>query len=71
MLGISIRRLRGILAEEQISRAQFAAACGLSRAYVSLILSESMHPGELALMKMSRGIENLGLDRHEGASRAS
>jgi hypothetical protein len=42
------RRLRGILAEERITHARFAAACGLNQAYVSHVLTGRKRPGELA-----------------------
>ena len=59
----SIRKLRGILAEEKISHTRFAAACGLSRAYLGQILAGTLQPGELARMKIAHGIANLGLGK--------
>ncbi len=60
---ISIRKLRGILAEKQISHTHFADVCRLNRAYVCRILTGSQEPGELASIKIARGIVALGLDQ--------
>jgi CRP-like cAMP-binding protein len=56
------RRLRGMLAEARVSHTEFARACGLSRFYVSRILN-GYPAGELAAVKLERGIKRLGLDR--------
>ena len=56
------RRLRGLLAEERITYTSFAAACGLSRAFLSHILAGRRLPGELARIKIARGLQRLGLD---------
>jgi transcriptional regulator with XRE-family HTH domain len=63
LLASSMRRLRGILAEHQISHTRFAEACGLNRAYLGRILADSRPPGELAAFKIARGIAALGLDQ--------
>ena len=57
------RRLRGLLAEAQITHKDFAAACGLSRAFFCHMLAGRVQPGELARIKIERGLETLGLDR--------
>jgi transcriptional regulator with XRE-family HTH domain len=57
------RYLRGLLAEQQITHAEYARRCRLSRAYISLILCERARPGELARIKLARGLKALGLDR--------
>ncbi len=67
---VSIRKLRGILAEERISHKRFAAACGLSRAYMGQILAGTLQPGELACFKIRRAIETLGLNHEVEAARA-
>jgi transcriptional regulator with XRE-family HTH domain len=56
------RRLRGILAEARVSHSAFARACGLSREYVGRILN-GYAAGELARIKLRRGLVALGLDR--------
>ena len=61
-LPVDYRRLRGILAERQITHIEFASQCGLSQAYVSRIL-RGYRPGQLACIKIERGLERLGLDR--------
>jgi transcriptional regulator with XRE-family HTH domain len=65
---LDVRRLRGLLAEAQITHKDFAAACGLSRAFFSHVLAGRVRPGELARLKMARlkmahGLHVLGLDR--------
>jgi hypothetical protein len=55
--------LRGLLAEQQVSHVEFARRCHLSRVYISLILNGRAHPGELASIKLQRGLQSLGLDR--------
>jgi transcriptional regulator with XRE-family HTH domain len=60
------RKLRGLLAEQQITHVEFAQRCKLSRPYISRILSGAVHPGELARIKLARGLAALGLDRQAG-----
>jgi transcriptional regulator with XRE-family HTH domain len=60
---LDVRRLRGLLAEAQVTHTAYARASQLSRAYVSNILTGRMKPGELARIKLARGLELLGLDR--------
>jgi transcriptional regulator with XRE-family HTH domain len=60
---IDPRRLRGLLAEAQVSHAALADASNLSRPYVSCILTGRVRPGELAAIKLARGLAVLGLDR--------
>lgn len=68
---IDVRRLRGILAEAQVSVSDYARACHLSRVYVGGILSGRVdRPGELATIKMRRGLEVLGL-KEEGEARCA
>jgi len=55
------RRLRGILAEERITHRRFAEVCGLNGPYLSRILAGSSEPGELAIIKIGRGLAALGL----------
>lgn len=54
------RRLRGILATQRITHKRFASACGLNYPYVARILN-GRQPGELALIKMKRGLTALGI----------
>lgn len=69
---IDVRRLRGILAERRITHRELARASGLARTYLSSILSGTMRPGELAQIKIARGIAALGLDNEvKEAQRAS
>jgi transcriptional regulator with XRE-family HTH domain len=56
------RKLRGLLAEQQVTHLEFARRCRLSRVYVSLILCGKARPGELAAIKLQRGLTSLGLD---------
>jgi transcriptional regulator with XRE-family HTH domain len=56
-----IQRLRSILAERRISHTAFAAACGLNRSFVSRVLC-GYRPGELARIKIARGLHALRLD---------
>jgi hypothetical protein len=65
------RHLRGILAEAQISHTAYARACKLSRVYVGCILSERVQPGELAIIKLQRGLAALGLDQEVRCAQAS
>jgi len=55
------RRLRGILAEEQITYTRLAAACDLNREYLCHVLAGKRKPGELMLIKLERGLRTLGL----------
>jgi hypothetical protein len=57
------RAVRALLAAERIDHKVYARACRLDRRYVSRILSESVRPGELARIKLLRGLAALGLDR--------
>jgi hypothetical protein len=56
------RALRGRLAEERLTVTRFATACGLSRAFLYHVLSERQRPGELARIKIERGMQRLGLE---------
>lgn len=56
------RRVRGVLASERITIKRYAQACGLSYSLVSRILC-GQKPGELAQIKLSRGIAKLGLEQ--------
>ena len=60
---IDPRRLRGLLAEAQVSHSEYARRCRISRVYIGRILSGRVQPGELAVIKMHRGLASLGLDR--------
>jgi transcriptional regulator with XRE-family HTH domain len=55
MEGIDVRRLRGLLAESQITHTALARAAKLSVPYVSSILRGKVYPGELATIKLERG----------------
>ena len=59
---LDARRLRGVLAERRITRTQLAEASQLTRSYVSRILC-GQEPGELARIKLERGLKALGLER--------
>jgi hypothetical protein len=59
---IDVRSVRATLAAERITHTTYAAACGMSRRYVSRILAGSEYPGELARIKLLRGLAALGLD---------
>ncbi len=61
------RRLRGILAERQITHTAFASQCELSQAYVSRIL-RGYRPDQLAYIKIERGLQRLGLEEAQRAS---
>jgi hypothetical protein len=58
---VDVRAVRGLLAEAQVSHADYARACGLNRVYVGRILAGRMVPGELARIKLMRGLAVLGL----------
>lgn len=60
---IDPRRLRGLLAEAQVSHTAYARQCKLSREYIGGILSGRVQPGELAVIKLHRGLASLGLDQ--------
>jgi hypothetical protein len=68
---IDVRRLRGLLAEAQVSHSAYARACKLSRVYIGHILSGCVQPGELAVIKLQRGLAALGLDLEADYARAS
>lgn len=68
---IDVPRLRGALAERRITHRDFATKCDLSRTFVARVLAGSHQPGELARIKMYRGMELLGLNRDEGADHDS
>jgi transcriptional regulator with XRE-family HTH domain len=59
---IDARTLRALLASERVSHSEYARRCNLSRVYISRILSERAKPGELARLKLLRGLRALGLD---------
>jgi hypothetical protein len=58
---IDVRAVRGILAEARVTHTVYARACGLNRIYVGQILSGRVYPGELARIKLERGLVALGL----------
>jgi transcriptional regulator with XRE-family HTH domain len=58
----NVKRLRGRLAEEQITTRQYAQACGLSRVYVGTILSGRVRPGPIAVERLRAGLAVLGLE---------
>jgi hypothetical protein len=60
---IDMRSLRALLAAERITHTAYARACGMGRAYTSRLLVGTVQPGELARIKMRRGLVALGLDR--------
>jgi len=62
---LDMRRLRGLLAEHRITHTHFADTCGLSRAFVSHLLTGQRQPGQLACIKIARAMEALGLDGEE------
>src|SRR4051794_11038950 len=59
---IDVRRLRALLAAERVTHTRYAVVCGLSRRYISRVLVGDYYPGELAQIKMRRGLATLGLD---------
>jgi hypothetical protein len=63
MLTITIdyRRIRAVLAHNQISHKHFAKVCNLSPVWISYVLN-GRKPGELALIKITNGLAKLGLD---------
>jgi transcriptional regulator with XRE-family HTH domain len=58
---LNVSRIRAQLAARRISRAELATASGLSRTYVSSLLC-GRPAGELARMKLARGLIALGLN---------
>src|SRR5690242_14515960 len=56
------RRLRGILAEAQLRYPDLAEASGLHLNTVQYILTGDRVPGELARVKLARGLRKLGLE---------
>lgn len=54
-------KLRAILAEHRVTRKQFATVCDLSPSHLTHVLMESHHPGELAQIKIVRGLRALSL----------
>ena len=50
-----------LLGERCISRRAFARACGLSEAHVSRILRGRARLGELAAIKIARGLRHYGI----------
>jgi hypothetical protein len=54
-----------LLAEAQITHGAFARVSGLNRVYLGGILSGRVTPGELAVIRIGRGLAllGLGLDR--------
>ena len=65
------RRLRGLLAEQGITHKQFANVCGLSRVFLGRVLAGSVKPGELARIKIERGVQHLGLTMEREVVHAS
>jgi transcriptional regulator with XRE-family HTH domain len=61
MQPLDVAHLRGVLAMRRISHRDFAAACGLTPQYLSRLLC-GRKPGELARLKIARGLHALGLD---------
>ncbi len=55
------RRLRALLAAERITRTRFAQVCRLDSSYMQQLLAGYRQPGELALIKIERGLCALGL----------
>lgn len=60
---LDVRRLRGLLAEAQIKHKDFAKACGLSRPWFCHMLAGRVQPGELARIKIARGLRAFKLDQ--------
>jgi hypothetical protein len=58
---IDPKRVRGLLAEAQVTYSAYARVCRLSRVHVGNILSGRTPPGELATFKMNRSLAVLGL----------
>jgi hypothetical protein len=51
-----------LLAEARITHSGFARLSGLNRVYLGSILSGRVKPGELAVIRIGRGLALLGLD---------
>lgn len=66
---MDVARLRGMLAERRISHTEFARVCGLNRAYLGRILCGATPAGELALIKIERGLRHFGLDKEYDCAR--
>jgi hypothetical protein len=60
---IDVKRLRGVLAEAMVSNTALARASKLSRTHVQHVLTGKYPVGELARIKLWRGLVALGLDR--------
>ncbi|HEV8193881.1 MAG TPA: hypothetical protein VGP82_20725 [Ktedonobacterales bacterium] len=58
---LDVRQLRGILAERRITHTRLARVSGLSVNFVSRVLCGHI-PGELATIKLHRGLRQLGLE---------
>jgi transcriptional regulator with XRE-family HTH domain len=61
------RRLRGMLAERRITYTNLGAAAGLNPVFVSRILRGVSVPGELARIRLARGLRALNLADAIGA----
>jgi len=59
---IDARRIRALLEAERWSQSEYARRCKLSRVYITRILNGQSKPGELATIKLLRGLRALGLD---------
>lgn len=59
---LDLPRVRGILAARRIPHKRLAEAAGLSQHYVYRILCGAPY-GQLAAIKLGRGLEQLGLDK--------
>ncbi len=55
------RALRMILAAEMVTRRRFAKVCGLDEAHLINIVNGRKAPGELARIRIARGLAKLGL----------
>jgi hypothetical protein len=62
---LDMRRVRGLLAEHRVQPAQFAAICGLSRAFTSTVLHEHRNAGRLTRLLMLQGLAQLGISAEE------
>jgi transcriptional regulator with XRE-family HTH domain len=58
---IDARALRMLLAAERVTCRRFARACGLDESYASRLLNGHRQPGELARIRLARGLRALGL----------
>ncbi len=59
---VNVEQLRGALAEKRYTSGDLADAAGLSHYHTSHILRGGYEPGEMARLKIARGVERLGLD---------